>query len=272
MKRCGNFTAPFFIIAPMLFIFHLFQALHALFSEVKMLLFFKMLSVEDVSVLKKLFPYFRNLSDLHQKDFLERLRYFLVSKTFIPRGGLKEITREMELLISATAVMVTFGFRQVRLSHFSKILVYPDDYYSTINKKYHKGEVNPKLGIIVLSWKSFVEGFLQVNDGLNLGIHEMAHALKLENQIHYNRESHFFNPKRWKDYTKFAQEEILKIKSGKVSFFRESAAIDSHEFFAVALESFFEKPSDFKKYHAELYQALVFLLKQDPLVLSRKGK
>ncbi|MFC0263574.1 zinc-dependent peptidase [Fontibacter flavus] len=256
----------------MLFIFHLIQSLQALFSEIRMLLFFKKLSIEDVSVLKKFFPYYRNLSDDHQREFIERLRYILVSKTFVPRGGLKEITREMELLISATAVMVTFGFRQVKLSHFSKILVYPDDYYSTINKKYHRGEVNPKLGIIVLSWKSFVDGFLQVNDGVNLGIHEMAHALKLENQIHYNQESNFFNPQRWKVFAKFAHEEILKIKSGKVSFFRESAAIDSHEFFAVALESFFEKPSDFKNYHPELYQALVFLLKQDPIVLSGKGK
>lgn len=254
----------------MLFIFHLFRSLQALFSEIKMLFFFKKLSIEDIGILEKFFPYYRNLSDDHQQEFLERLRYFFVSKTFIPRGGLKEIGREMELLISATAVMVTFGFRQVRLSHFSKILVYPDDYYSTINKKYHRGEVNPKLGIIVLSWKSFVEGFLQNNDGVNLGVHEMAHALKLENQIHYNQESDFFNPERWKVYSKFAQEEILKIKSKKGSFFRDSASIDTHEFFAVALESFFERPSDFKNYHPDLYQSLVFLLKQDPIVLSSK--
>jgi MtfA peptidase len=237
-----------------------------------MLLFFKKLSVEDIGILQKFFPYYRNLSDKHQREFVERLRYFLVSKTFFPRGELKEITREMELLIGATAVMVTFGFRNVRLSHFSKILVYPDDYYSTINKKYHRGEVNPKLGIIVLSWKSFVEGFMSPKDGVNLGIHEMAHALKLENQIHYNQESNFFNPQRWKVYAKFAQEEMLKIKSKTGSFFRASAAIDSHEFFAVALESFFEKPSDFKNHQPELYKALVFLLKQDPIVLSGKGK
>jgi Mlc titration factor MtfA (ptsG expression regulator) len=174
----------------------------------------------------------------------------------------------MELLIGATAVMVTFGFRQVRLKHFSKILVYPDNYYSTINKKYHKGEVNPKLGIIVLSWNSFLQGLSLPNDGMNLGIHEMAHALKLENQIHYNKESDFFNPKRWVIYADLAKEEMEKIKSGKSSFFRDSASKDPHEFFAIALENFFEKPSDFQEYNPELYKSLVFLLKQDPLVLT----
>jgi MtfA peptidase len=30
------------------------------------------------------------------------------------------------------------------------------------------------------------------------------------------------------------------------------------------LESFFEKPAEFKGYHPDFYQALVFLVKQDP--------
>ena len=253
----------------MIFIYKSIQSLIQLLSELRILLFKKKLSSEDIALLHRLFPYFKNLKTDHQKEFIDRLSYFLASKTFFARGGLKEITREMELLIGATAVMVTFGFNRVRLKHFSKILVYPDNYYSTINKKHHQGEVNPKLGIIVISWKSFVEGFQGANDGVNLGIHEMAHALKLENQIHYNQESNFFNPIRWEVYAQFASEEIKKIKSGKASIFRDAASKDSHEFFAIALESFFEKPSEFKNYHLEFYKSLVFLLKQDPLVLAR---
>ena len=186
----------------------------------------------------------------------------------IPRGGLKQTTREMQLLIGATAVMVTFGFRGVSLKHFKKILIYPDNYFSTINQQYHQGEVNPKLGIIVLSWRNFAEGFLYPTDGVNLGIHEIAHALKLENQIHYNRESNFFNPDRWETYAQLAAMEIRKIQSGELSIFRPSAGKNSHEFFAVALETFFEKSAELKEYNPEFYQALVFLLKQDPLVLG----
>lgn len=249
-------------------IFNLFGGLITLGQELLLLLKIKSLRDADIQVLEKHFPYFRRLSTKHQKDFRKRLARFLAQKKMIPRGGLKQVTREMQLLIGATAVMVTFGFRGVSLKHFRKILIYPDNYFSTINQQYHQGEVNPKLGVIVLSWRSFAEGFLYPRDGVNLGIHEMAHALKLENQIHYNRESNFFNPARWETYSKLASLEIRKIQSGEASIFRSSAGKNSHEFFAVALETFFEKSEELKEFNPEFYQALVFLLKQDPLVLG----
>jgi Mlc titration factor MtfA (ptsG expression regulator) len=65
-----------------------------------------------------------------------------------------------------------------------------------------------------------------------------------------------------------AKNKIQSIEDGDESFFRDSAANNPHEFFAVALESFFEKPQQLKDYDADLYQSLVFLLKQDPMVLS----
>ncbi|WP_373523265.1 zinc-dependent peptidase [Aquiflexum sp.] len=253
-------------------IFTLFGGLINLGQELLLLLKIKSIHDTDIHVLEKNFSYFRKLNPKHKKEFKRRLARFLAQKKMIPRGGLKQATREMQLLIGATAVMVTFGFRGVSLKHFKKILIYPDNYFSTINQQYHQGEVNPKLGVIVLSWRNFAEGFMYPNDGVNLGIHEMAHALKLENQIHYNRESNFFNPDRWETYAKLAAMEIRKIQSGEASIFRPSAGKNSHEFFAVALETFFEKSAELKGYNQEFYQALVFLLKQDPLVLGGKEK
>ncbi|EKB49246.1 zinc-dependent peptidase [Cecembia lonarensis] len=251
----------------MLFIYQFLQPFAELFQEIKILFKSKKLTPEDISILNRFFPYYKNLRPKHQREFRERLVRFIATKAFIPRGGLKSISREMELLIGATAVMVIFGFRNVELKHFSRILVYPDNYYSTINRTYHQGEVNPKLGIIVLSWKNFVEG--QKNaDGINLGVHEMAHALKLENQIHYNQESNFFNVPAWRKFNQLAESARNAIKEGSNTFFRKSAAANPHEFFAVALEAFFETPEAFKNQHEELYKSLVFLLKQDPVVLK----
>ncbi|MBW3470233.1 zinc-dependent peptidase [Arthrospiribacter ruber] len=229
------------------------------------------LSKQDVNILENLFPYYKNLRAEHKKDFISRLEWFIAEKEFVARGALQKVTPEMKLLIGATAIMVTFGFKGVFLRHFRKILIYPDSYYSTINQQYHYGEVNPKLGMIVLSWEKFVEGFMHSQSGVNLGIHEMAHAMKLENQIHYNRESNFFNPHRWETYAKEASLQQKKILNGDSDFFRASAAKNMHEFFAVALEVFFEKPREFSSYNPTLYKSLVYLLKQDPLTLSGKG-
>lgn len=238
------------------------------YKSVKYKLLGIQLSEEQKGFLNRFFPYYAGLSTDHQKEFEERVFFFLEEKKFIPRGELKEMPPKVKLLIAATAVKVSFGFRDFRFEHFNKILVYPDSYYSTINQQYHFGEVNPKLGIIVLSLVNFLEGVGDPVSGRNLGIHEMAHALKLENQIHYNKGSVVFNPTRWSQYAEHAYAQMEKISKGEQhTIFRAYAGTNKHEFFAVALELFFEKSAELKTYNPELYQSLVYLLKQDPMVL-----
>lgn len=237
-------------------------------EQARFLLFKRKLSQEDLTYLEKYFSFFNRLNPQHKKEFLEKLEMVLSTKKFIPRGGLLEVTAEMELLISATIAMVTFGWKRLRLAHFHTILVYPNAYYSTSNKTYHRGEVNPKFGLIVISWRCFVEGLLDENDGVNLGIHEIAHALKLANQIDTDGEKEF-EPQAWKTYKTLVPEEIEKVKSGENTLFRENAALNEHEFFAVALENFFERPWEFFRSRQELYLALVRLMKLDPRVWAK---
>lgn len=226
------------------------------------------LTSEDRIILDSYFPYYSRLLPRFQKVFRDKLEMILSTREFIARGGLTEVTAEMKVLIGATIVQVTFGWEGVALNHFQKILIYPNTYYSTISKNYHKGEVNPRFGIIVLSWPHFLRGLADENDGVNLGIHEVAHALKLENQIQYNGESSFFNPGIWNEYMNLAMDEIEKLQNGINLFFRERGGVDSHEFFAVVLENFFERPEDFRSQKPDLYRVLVLLLRQDPIKLK----
>lgn len=220
----------------------------------------------EKAILENKFIYYQRLNQGHKDEFVKKLELVLTSKLFIGRGNISVVNSEMKILIGATIVMVTFGWNDIRLAHFNKILIYPDTYYSTISKQYHRGEVNPKQGIVVLSWNCFLNGLEDQKDGINLGIHEIAHALKLENQIYYNGESEFFNPEAWNAYQQWVSPEMVKIAAGNGSFLRESASLNEHEFFAVALENFFERPKAFFEYHPALYGALVQLLRQDPRV------
>jgi MtfA peptidase len=52
------------------------------------------------------------------------------------------------------------------------------------------------------------------------------------------------------------------------SFFRDYASMDDHEFFAVAVENFFERPHEFEKNHPELFQVLGALLNQEPPLIT----
>lgn len=242
------------------------QQIIKLINEARWKLFQRKISAQEVQFLEEHFFYFNRLQPQYKEEFLLKVRDILTRKRIIPRGNMQRISPELEVLIGATITMVTFGWNSLRLNHFHTILVYPDEYYSQINETYHRGEVNPRYGLIILSLKPFLEGFIDPTDGVNLGIHEIAHALKLAHFIHSDEEKEF-SPQAWETYKKWVPEEITKIRQGLPTIFRERGGVDEHEFFAVAVETFFEKSQEFKVYNPKLYQTMVYLLKQDPLVL-----
>lgn len=212
--------------------------------------------------LHKYLKYYQALSPSDKILFEKRVQKFINQKRFISRGA-GEITDEMKALISGAAIQLTFGHPSIYLAHFKKILIYPDSYYSEISKRYHKGEVNMG-GLIVLSWKNFVEGYADNEDGRNVGLHEMAHALRLENAIS-NTEYGFLDEKILKIWSELCNQEMEKMNNGEAGFFRAYAGTNGHEFFAVAVENFFERPGEFQDWNPKLYETLARILNQDPL-------
>lgn len=224
------------------------------------------LSEKYRQILRKYFAYYNVLSSTEKQEFERRLVRFMYSKNFIARG-IPLILDDMKVLISATAVQLTFGLPQVYLANFDKILVYPDEYYSHISKRYHLGEVNPRAGIIVISWKAFVAGLGDLNDSLNVGIHEMAHAIHFENRIR-NSEYDFLDQQAILKLKTLTDRETSKIiVAPETHFLRRYAATNEYEFFAVALEYFFEQPLELQQNIPDLYATLKQLLNQDPIKL-----
>lgn len=215
-------------------------------------------------ILQKYFPYYKQLDELSKNKFAQKVCHFIYRKRFIPRN-IDQVTIEAKVLIAATAVQLTFGLTDVYLHHFNKILVYPNDYYSSITKRFHKGEVNPRFGIIVISWQSFVDGFIYPTDAINLGLHEMAHALRLENIIR-NDEYYFFDEGLVSQFDEHANK-LCSVVNWNETFFRPYACANEHEFFSVAVENFFERPNEFKAAMPDLYGILSKLLNQDPSLL-----
>jgi len=215
--------------------------------------------------LSRHFRFYQLLPPKSKALFEYRVAKFIRMKEFVPRN-MTHVTEEMQVLIAASAIQLTFGYPKVFLSYFRYVIVFPDQFFSNAGQRYHKGEVNPKAKAIVLSWKHFVEGYSK-SDGVNLGLHEMAHALQLENIV-MNDEYDFLDSEAIKHWQTLASAEITKMQHDTTSFFREYGASNHAEFFAVAVENFFERPVAFHDYHPALYGALARLLKQDPMLLS----
>src|ERR1017187_5245281 len=176
------------------------------------------------------FTYYNKLSPLMKVKFLVRLRNFISEKTFEKRGDI-EITDEMKTLIAAAAIQITFGLEEYMFEYFEMILIYPDSFLSNNDERYKSGEVNTQ-GIIVISWNDLLKGYANQTDKYNVGLHEMAHALELE-QRSDNGDYDMYFASYFPKWSKIASEEYENIQNERASVLRKYAGVNKQEFFAV---------------------------------------
>ncbi len=212
------------------------------------------LPASQLKILRQNFSFYRKLSDRRKKHFEHRLATFIAYKNFVGRQGCV-VDDEKKVWIGATAVMLTFGMRKYKLPLLKHILVYPEAFYSTINKEMHKGEFNPEMYTLVLSWDDFIAGYQDANDNVNLGIHEFTHVIHL-NSVRYRTNTSSLFIAGFNEIPNLLLNERIKNKLNTSSYFRKYALTNKFEFLAVVVENFIESPQEFKREFPQLYQKL----------------
>jgi Mlc titration factor MtfA (ptsG expression regulator) len=92
-------------------------------------LFLRKLSQKQRFILKQRFLFYNKLTNQQQYYFEHRIVLFIRDKDFVGRKGFV-ITDEVKVLISATSVMLTFGFRNFYIGLIDKIFIYPEAFFS----------------------------------------------------------------------------------------------------------------------------------------------
>lgn len=210
-------------------------------------------------ILKNHFVFYNKLTEKQKKYFEHRVASFIKDKDFIGRDGVI-VTDEMKVLIAATGVMLTFGFRDFYIGLISKIVIYPTKFFSKINNEYHKGEFNPKLKALVISWEDFKLGFKNSHDNINLGIHEFTHAIHLNSIKERDISATIFSD-LFKELTDLlTHKESLRLKLLDSEYFRTYGYTNQFEFLAVIIENFIETPTEFKSQFPEVYSKVKQML------------
>ena len=194
----------------------------------------------------------------------DRVIQFIRAKQFVAKGD-HTITAEKKLLIADSAIKLTFGLQNFLYEQFEEIIIFKGEFYSEFSHLKEKGETNPR-GAIVFSWKDIVEGDIKEDDGINLGLHEFAHALMVQNLGYQGYDDEYFlnNISYFEDFYN-NKEVIADIREHHL--FREYAFTNKMEFFAICCEQFFEVPNRLKSGLPTLYKLLRIMLNQDPMVL-----
>lgn len=205
-------------------------------------------------------PYYKSLSSDGRERFLKRALEFIESKTFEYVDIEKD--ESMPLLISAAAIQLTFGLDNFQLDYFKTIYIIKDRYT-------YGGFATPFEGHVAedgiyLSWTHFLREFADYSDGQNVGLHEMAHALTYVNfTVREGRDDNFHDT--FVNFSAVARPVYERMKGGETTLLDKYASTNYQEFWAVCVETFFERSADFKNQLPELYRALCTLLNQDPL-------
>ncbi len=216
----------------------------------------------------------RLTAELSQK--LEgKIQAFLHQVEFIGCAGL-DVDEEMELSIAAQACLLIVN-SDTWYKPLRTILIYPDAFKS--RKKEYSGYVVTERetvrlgeswsqGPVVLSWKHSKQGAINDRDGQNVVLHEFAH--QIDSLSGYTDGAPILNKGQsfasWREvFVTAFESHVQNVKKGRKTVLDSYGAEAPEEFFAVAVEVFFEKPAALSREEPAIYKQLAELFRLEPI-------
>ena len=225
----------------------------------------------------------RHLNDAERQKLKDDVQLFVAEKRWYGCAGL-ELTDKIKVTIAGSACLLLLGLEHDLYRNVKTILVYPSDYEATWDRPAH-GEIAPEepplrlgeahyRGPVLLSWDSVRHDTIHPRDGHNLVYHEFAHKLDMLDGL-ADGTPPLSASEQYIDWIKVMAGEYEKlcnrVDRGRVTLLDSYGATNIAEFFAVATEVFFERPTQMQRAHASLYAALRDFYQQDPAQRVAQG-
>lgn len=237
----------------------------------------KPLPDEWARILERNVALYRYLPEALREQLHNDIKIFISEKHFEGLGGL-EITDEIKVTIAAEASMLLLNRISSDYPKLSSILVYPGAYVARQSTAVGGGVYSDgqsvrlgeswQHGSVVLAWDNVRQGAVNPQDGHNVVLHEFAHQLDQEDGI---ADGAPILEKRssYAAWARIMSKEYAQLRSNaehhKKSVMDKYGATNPAEFFAVATETFFEKPKQLKKKAPDLYAELRSFYNVDPI-------
>lgn len=231
------------------------------------------------AILREHAPFVASLSSERRQRFDGLLQLFLYDKSFEGCGGLT-MHPTIEVTIAAHAVHLLLGLDVERpYPGLDVIRVYPStyqvpeierlgDHVIAGGASFRLGESSQR-GYVVLSWDA-VEGGAQRMDGHNVVLHEFAHQLDQLDGVADGApplKRRLYGP--WARVLGASYAELQDdVSRRRRNVLDPYGATNPAEFFAVATETFFERPRALKRQEPALYAMLAAYYGQDPGALT----
>ena len=210
--------------------------------------------------------HYRRLPTAHRDHFRHQAQIFLSEKRIT--GVEMEVGEATRVLVAASAVSLTAGWPDYTWDQLAEVLLYPDDFDRDYNfgGTDASGRAHP-WGIVILSVPALNRSFDISSDGYHVGFHEFAHLLDLA-QTRFDGIPSYLTDDAIRRWVKIVQHEEDRLRRGD-SVLDPYALSNPVEFFATAVEAFFQTPVALADRHGELYTFLSSYFHQDPASWSQ---
>jgi Mlc titration factor MtfA (ptsG expression regulator) len=226
-------------------------------------------------ILKARMPVYGALQEPERRKLERLIQRFLDDKDYYGCAGLV-ITDVMKVCIAAEACLLVLGQSGTVYPKLQSILLYPSGFVAKRDLHQEDGTVvagehhllgeSWDNGRVILSWDDVQQGARDFTDGHNVVLHEFAHQLDSA-----SGSANGAPPLRRNSYQTWASVfgenfEDLQARTlhGKPTVMDSYGTTNPAEFFAVATETFFEKPRELFQTRPELFQELQLYYRLDP--------
>jgi Mlc titration factor MtfA (ptsG expression regulator) len=231
---------------------------------------------EWVTILERNIGVYRALPMPLRLQLRQHIKAFLHQKHFSGAGGL-EVTDEMRVTIAAQACMLQLNRGGGLYPKLRYIVIYPSAFVVSrsqadgqgLTRELRQGVLGESWsnGKVILAWDDVLRGARNFVDGRNVVLHEFSHQLDSEDGS-TDGAPQLAGESSYRSWAAALSGEYRvlqrKARRGSRSLLDHYGATNPAEFFAVATETFFERPGAMARHHAELFAVLRDYYRVDP--------
>jgi Mlc titration factor MtfA (ptsG expression regulator) len=219
---------------------------------------------------------YRGMAPGLQRQLQRLVKQFLHEKTFVGCAGL-DVTEEMRVTIAAQACLLLLNRPTRVYPGLHAVLVYPGAFLVPRKEADEAGVVTETRqdllgeswgdGRVILSWEHVRRAGLPAEGTHNVVLHEFAHQLDSESGSN-NGAPILGSAERYRSWSETLSRDFDLLRRdtywGQRDVLDPYGATNPAEFFAVATETFFEKPYELAERHADLYTEFQAYYRVDP--------
>lgn len=131
-------------------------------------------------LLERFHPFYKNLNALDRRRFRGRVALFKMGNEWMPMGWPEEeVPADVQLMLAAQAVALTFHKPWFLFEKFETVIVYPQPFPTPEYPFEHASEMYESDGCLLFSAEQVIRAFTEPDKWYNVGLHEYAKAYLL---------------------------------------------------------------------------------------------